>query len=94
MKITYKKINLELIVLADEADAVIAKLNSALDRLEEEHEIFGGDIETATIEHRGTRRKSALMHTRDASRNAAEAIKKASGTVSDALRKSSQTLRG
>lgn len=87
MKTTYKKINLELIVLADEADAVIAKLSSALDRLEVEHEIFGGEIETVTVEHRGTRRKTALMHTRDAGETAASAIKKASQTASGALRK-------
>ena len=31
----YKKINVELIVIADEADAVIGKLNAELDRLEE-----------------------------------------------------------
>ena len=86
MKTTYKKINLELIVMPDEADAVIAKLNSALERLEEQHDIFGGEIETTAIEHRGTRRKSALMHTRDAGEAAADAIKKASGTVSNALR--------
>ena len=86
MKTTYKKINLELIVMPDEADAVIAKLNSALERLEEQHDIFGGEIETTTIEHRGTRRKSALMHTRNAGETAADAIKKASGTVSSALR--------
>jgi len=86
MKTTYKKINLELIVMPDEADVVIAKLNAAIDQLEKDHDIFGGDIETATIEHRGTRRKSALMHTRNAGETAADAIKKASGTVSSALR--------
>ena len=63
MEMTYKKINVELIVLADEADAVVAELSSAIDRLDEEHSIFGGDIETVTFQHRGTRRKSALMHT-------------------------------
>lgn len=86
MKTTYKKINLELIVMADEADTVIAKLNAALDRLGEQHDIFGGSFETATIEHHGTRRKSALMHTRDAGKTAAEAIKKTSQTVSGTLR--------
>ena len=38
----------------------------AIDQLEEGHEIFGGDIETAPVEHSGTRRKSALRHTLDA----------------------------
>lgn len=87
MKTTYKKINLELIVMAAEADAVIAKLNSALDQLAEQHDIFGGEFETATIEHHGSRRKSALMHTREASKTAASAIKKASQTASGTLRK-------
>lgn len=86
MKTSYKKINLELIVMPDEADAVMAKLNSAIDRLAEEHDIFGGEFQTTTIEHHGTRRKSALMHTRDAGETAAGAIRKASGTVSSALR--------
>lgn len=86
MKTTYKKINLELIVMADEADAVIAKLNSALDHLGEQHDIFGGGFETVTIEHHGARRKSALMHTRDAGKTAADAIKKTSQTVSGTLR--------
>lgn len=86
MKLTYKKINVELIVIADEADAVVAGLNSAIDRLEEEHMIFGGDIETVAIEHRETRKKSALMHTREAGETAVLAIKKASETVTSALR--------
>lgn len=86
MKITYKKINLEVIVIADEADAVAAKLNSAIDRLEEEHTIFGGDIETVAIEHRGTRRKSALMHTREAGETALIAVKKASDSVASAFK--------
>ena len=30
----YKKINVELIVAADEAEAVVAALNSSLDRLD------------------------------------------------------------
>lgn len=86
MNITYKKINLEVIVVADEADAVVAKLNSAVDGLEEEHEIFGGDIETVTIEHRGTRRKSALVHTREAGETAIAAVKKAGESVASALK--------
>ena len=42
----YKKINVELIVVADEAEAIVAELNDALDRLEERHALFGGGIET------------------------------------------------
>jgi hypothetical protein len=58
----YKKINLELIVPADEADAVIAELGAALDRMEERHTLFGGGTETVLIEQSGSRRKSALLH--------------------------------
>jgi hypothetical protein len=50
----YKKINLELIVPADEADAVIVELNDALDRMEERFTLFGGGTETVSIEHSGT----------------------------------------
>ena len=38
----YQKINVEVIVFSEEADAVVAELNSAIDRLEEKYEIFGG----------------------------------------------------
>jgi hypothetical protein len=38
----YKKINVELIVIADEADAVVADLHAALDRLEEKYTTFRG----------------------------------------------------
>lgn len=86
MKLTYKKINVELIVLADEADAVVAELNSAIDQMETEHTIFGGDIETVAVQHSGTRRKSALMHTLEAGETAVGAIRKASDTVASALR--------
>jgi hypothetical protein len=86
MKNAYKKINVELIVHADEAEAVVAELNSAIDRLEEEHTIFGGDIETVAIQHSGTRRKSALTHTREAGETAVGAIRKASETVATAFR--------
>ncbi len=62
----YKKINLELIVFADDAEAVVVELNAALDKLEERHTIFGGGIEGVSVEHSGTRKKSALMHTQAA----------------------------
>jgi hypothetical protein len=39
-----QKINVELIVFSEESDAVVAKLNSAIDRLEETHTIFGGGL--------------------------------------------------
>ena len=82
----YKKINVELIVVADEADAVVAELNTALDRLEEKHTLFGGGIETVAIEHRGTRRKSALAHTMAAGETVADALRTARESVNVALR--------
>ncbi|HEY4008710.1 MAG TPA: hypothetical protein VGM11_01060 [Acidobacteriaceae bacterium] len=77
---------MELIVFAEDADAVVAELNSALDRMEEKHTIFGGNMETAAVEHSGQRRRSALVHTREAGETAIGAIKKASGTVASALK--------
>ena len=59
----YKKINIELVVLADEAEPLVAELNAVLDQLEEKHTLFGGEIETVAFEHPGTRKKSALAHT-------------------------------
>ena len=82
----YKKINVELIVVADEADAVVAELNTALDRMEEKHTLFGGGIETVAIEHRGTRRKSALAHTIAAGETVADALRTARESVNVALR--------
>jgi hypothetical protein len=82
----YKKIDVELIVAADEAEAVVAELNAALDRMEEVHTIFGGGIETVAVEHRGTRRKSALMHTLAAGETAAVALRAAGKSVAGAFR--------
>ncbi len=82
----YKKINLELIVVAEDAEAVVAELNATLDRLEEGHTIFGGGIECVSVEHRGTRRKSALMHTRAAGETAANALRVAGEKVAGAFR--------
>ena len=83
----YRKINVELIVFADDAEAVVGELNAALDRLEEGHTIFGGGIETVAVEHRGTRKRSALMHTVAAGETAAAAVRTASQSVAGALRK-------
>ena len=55
---------MELIVVADEAESVIAELNANLDRLEERHMIFGGGIECVAVEHPGPRKKITRMHTR------------------------------
>ena len=49
----YKKINIELIVVADQAETVIAELNNVLYELEERHTLFGGAIETVAFEHTG-----------------------------------------
>ena len=71
----YKKINLELMVVADEAEAVVAGLNAALDQLEEKHTLFGGEIETVAFEHPGRRRRSALAHTKAAGETAVKAAR-------------------
>ena len=83
----YRKINLELVVFADEADSVVAGLNSAIDQLEEAHTIFGGDIEIATVEQSGTKRKSALTHTLAAGGAAVAAVKLAGEKVAGAYKK-------
>lgn len=83
----YRKINVELVVLADEADAVIAEMNLAIDRLEEAHTIFGGDIETVPVKKIGTRRKTALTRTQAAGGAALAAVKLASDKIAGAYRK-------
>ena len=82
----YKKINVELIVVADEAEAVVVELNATLDQLEERHALFGGGIETIAFEHPGTRRKSALAHTMAAGETVAHSLKAARESVTAALR--------
>ncbi|MGB6133753.1 MAG: hypothetical protein WCC14_11145 [Acidobacteriaceae bacterium] len=82
----YKKINVELVVPADEAEAVVAALNASLDRMEETYTLFGGDIETVAFEHRGTRRRSALGHTLAAGETVAHALRTARESVAVAIR--------
>ena len=82
----YKKINVDLVVLADEADAVVAELNATLDRMEESHTLFGGGIEAVAFEHIGIRRKSALEHTVAAGKTAVSAVRTARESVVVALR--------
>jgi hypothetical protein len=82
----YKKINVELIVVADEAEAVVTDLNAALDRLEEKHTLFGGEIETVPVPHRTTRKRSALAHTVAAGETVAGAVRAARDRVTVALR--------
>jgi hypothetical protein len=86
MQMLYKKINVELIVVADEAEAVVEGLNAALDRLEEKHTLFGGGIENVAIEHPGTRKRSALAHTMAAGETVASAVRAARGSMNVALR--------
>jgi hypothetical protein len=82
----YKKISVEVIVVADEAEAVVAELNAALDGLEESHTLFGGGIETVAFEHPGKRRRSALAHTIAAGETVAGALKTARDGMAVALR--------
>jgi hemin uptake protein HemP len=82
----YKKINVEVIVVADEAEAVVAELNAALDRMEESHTLFGGGIETVAIKHPGTQKRSALGHTMAAGETVAGALRTARKSVTVALR--------
>jgi hypothetical protein len=82
----YKKINVEVIVVADEADAVIAQLNAALDQIDESHTLFGGNIEAVAFEHSGKRRKSALGHTIAAGGTVVGALKTARNGMKTALR--------
>lgn len=82
----YKKINVELVVLADEAEAVVAELNVALDQLEERHTLFGGAIEAVAFEHTGTRKRSALAHTAAAGETVAAALRTARESVAAACR--------
>ena len=83
----YQKISLELIVDSQETDAVVAELNSALDRMDDVYAIFGGNIETMAIEQSGTRRKSALRRTLDAGKTGTSAIQFASQKAAQAYKK-------
>jgi hypothetical protein len=82
----YKRINVELIVFADEAEAVAAELEAALDRLEEKHTLFGGGIDTIAFEHLQTQKTPALAHTMSAAGTAAVALRTARKSVAVALR--------
>jgi hypothetical protein len=82
----YKKISMDVIVAADEAEAVVAELKAALDRAEEGHSLFGGEIETIAFEHPGKRRRSALGHTIAAGETVADAFKTARHGMKVALR--------
>lgn len=83
----YEKLTLEIVVFPEDAEAVVAALNSAMDGIEETHPIFGGEIETTPIEHSGTRRKSALRHAVDAGNTAASGVRMAARKITDAYKK-------
>lgn len=82
----YKRINVELIVAADEGDVVVAALNASFDQMEEKCTLFGGGIETAVFEHAGERKKSALRHTIAAAESVGDALRTARQSVAAALR--------
>ena len=82
----YQKINVEMVVFSDEADAVVTELNSAIDKLDERFTIFGGDIENVAVAHSGSRRKSALLHTQDAGSTVMSALTVAAQNVADAYK--------
>jgi cytidine deaminase len=82
----YKKINVELMVVADEADAVVAELNVALDQMEERHALFGSGIETIAFEHSGIAKRSALAHTISAGETVAVALRATRESLATALR--------
>jgi hypothetical protein len=84
---SYQKINLELVVFSDEADKVVAELNSTIDRLEETCAIFGGTVEAIPVSRSGTRRKSAFRHTLDAGNAVTSSLKSAAQNVVDAYKK-------
>jgi hypothetical protein len=82
----YRRIDVELIVIDDEAEAIVAELEAALDRLEEKHTLFGGEIATVPFEHLGVKRRSALAHTKAAAGTAVAAVRSARKSVAIALR--------
>ena len=83
----YQKITVELVVFSDEADGVVSELNSTIDRLEETYAIFGGGVESVSVEHSGTRRKSALRHTLDAGNAVTSTLKSAAQNIANAYKK-------
>ena len=83
---TYKKIMVELIVVADESEAFVADLNILLDQLEEKWTIFGGGIEATAVRRRGANSRSALSQTIAARETVADAVRAARDRVALALR--------
>jgi hypothetical protein len=83
---TYKRITVELLVVADESEAVVADLHTLLDQLEEKWTIFGGDIEATSVRHRGAKKRSALRQTIAAGETVTDAVRTARDRVAMALR--------
>lgn len=82
----YKKIVVELVVAEDEADKIIGQLNATLDQLEENHDIFGGEVEAVFFDGPARRRRSALAHTVAAGETVATALRNTSRHVGNAVR--------
>lgn len=78
----YRKLNIELIVLHDEADAIVGELNATLDRLEETFTLICGGVETGAVEQSVPRKSSALAHAIAAGHTA---VKAARNSVTRAL---------
>ena len=82
----YRKITVELIVDAAEADDVVGELNRALDQLDERYAMFGGEIETSAVNLPGKRRRSALAHTLAAGETVAGALRSTGKHIGNAVR--------
>jgi len=83
----YKKINIDLIVPADEAEVVIVGFERPARCAEREaHALRRGGIEAVDVEHRGTRKRSALAHTLVVAKLSPVLSKIARGRVRSALR--------
>ena len=83
---TYKRITVEFLVVADESEAVVADLNILLDQLEEKWTIFGGDIEATSVCNAGANKRSALRQTMAAGETVTGAVRAARDRVAMALR--------
>jgi hypothetical protein len=77
----YKKVNVELVVVADEAEAMVASLNLSLDRLGERLALFSVEIETTAVERTKASRRSGLARTIAAGELVAAAPKTARESV-------------
>lgn len=84
--VLYKKINIELVVAADDAQAVVTELNTALDRMDDRYTLFGGQFEAVPFEHRETRKRSALGHTIAAGESVADALRTTRKSIALAVR--------